>query len=170
MDLNKTLLKENTVDLVINRSKVRRERSKTREALQDQESAAGRKVRALYFDGRKDDTLAKEVEKSGKMYKRLRKEEHISIMEEPGLVYLSHVSPKGNGAENAAEAIWEWVRLAAIDLSSLRVIGSDGEVKNTGSHTGIIRRLEENLRRPLQHAVCQLHTNELPLRHLVQNS
>jgi len=98
VDLNKTLLKENTVDLVIDRSKVRRERSKTREALQDRESTAGRKVRALYFDGRKDDTLANEVdEKSGKMYKRLRKEEHISFMEEPGSVYLSHVSPKGNG-------------------------------------------------------------------------
>ena len=40
---------------------------------------------------------------------------------------------------------------------------------NTGHKGGIIRGLEELLNRPLQRAICQLHANELPLRHLFQH-
>ena len=33
--------------------------------------------------------------------------------------------------------------------------------------SGILRRLEEKLKRPLHWIICQLHSNELPLRHLL---
>lgn len=39
---------------------------------------------------------------------------------------------------------------------------------NTGPHGGVIRLLELQLKRPLQWLICQLHANELPLRHLLR--
>ena len=46
-------------------------------------------------------------------------------------------------------------------------VGCDGTNVNTGWRNGVITLLEKKLRRPLQHAVCLLHINELPLRHLI---
>ena len=45
-------------------------------------------------------------------------------------------------------------------------VGCDGTAVNTGIRDGIIRLLEVALNRPLQWFVCQLHANELPLKHL----
>ena len=45
-------------------------------------------------------------------------------------------------------------------------VGCDGTAVNTGIRGGIIRLLEEALNRPLEWFVCQLHANELPLKHL----
>lgn len=47
-------------------------------------------------------------------------------------------------------------------------MGCDGTSLNTGVDSGIIRRFELHLKRPLQRAVCLLHANELPLRHLIR--
>ena len=41
--------------------------------------------------------------------------------------------------------------------------------KNTGSKNGVVRQLEKAAGRSLQWLICQLHANELPLRHLLQN-
>lgn len=38
---------------------------------------------------------------------------------------------------------------------------------NSGPLGDVMRLLEESLERPLQRIVCLLHTNELPLRHLM---
>lgn len=53
-------------------------------------------------------------------------------------------------------------------MDELDVIGCDGTVTNTGWKTGVIRTIEEKLKRPLQWGVCLLHFNELPFRHLFQ--
>ncbi|GBM82429.1 hypothetical protein AVEN_229472-1 [Araneus ventricosus] len=66
-------------------------------------------------------------------------EEHISLAKELGSEYISHVCNK---------------------------VGCDGTSANTGVRGGIIHNMEAILNRPLQWFVCQLHTNELPLRHL----
>ena len=42
----------------------------------------------------------------------------------------------------------------------------DGTSVNTGSKTGMICNLERMLRKNLLWLVCQLHGNELPLRHV----
>lgn len=46
-------------------------------------------------------------------------------------------------------------------------IGCDGTNVNVGRSRGVIRLLEEELHKPLQWFICQLHANELPLRHLL---
>ncbi|KAG5899989.1 hypothetical protein JTB14_034558 [Gonioctena quinquepunctata] len=47
------------------------------------------------------------------------------------------------------------------------IIGYDETNVNVGKHSGIIVQLEKHLNRPLQWFVCQLHANELLLRHLI---
>ena len=55
------------------------------------------------------------------------------------------------------------VRERDIDLV---VMGMDGTSVNTGVHNGVIRLTELELGIPVQHIICLLHLNELPLRHL----
>ena len=55
------------------------------------------------------------------------------------------------------------VRERDIDLV---VMGMDGTSVNTGVHNGVIRLNEHELGIPVQHIICLLHLNELPLRHL----
>ena len=52
-------------------------------------------------------------------------------------------------------------------LDKFVAIGCDGTNVNTGRNGGTIRLIEKELRRPLQWFICQLHANELPLRHLL---
>jgi len=59
------------------------------------------------------------------------------------------------------------VRFRYGSLDKLVAIGCDGTNVNTGRNGGTIRLLEEELGRPLQWFICQLHANELPLRHLL---
>lgn len=47
-------------------------------------------------------------------------------------------------------------------------VSSDGEVKNTGRHDGILRTLEKLLGIPLHWFICLLHFNELLLRHIFE--
>ena len=49
-------------------------------------------------------------------------------------------------------------------VESIHGVVCDGTNNNTGKSNGIIRKLEENLGRPLHWLVCLLHCNELPFR------
>ena len=55
---------------------------------------------------------------------------------------------------------------AGITLDAVKVVGCDGTNVNTGRNGGVIRLLEQHIGTPVQWAVCMLHINELPLRHL----
>ena len=46
-------------------------------------------------------------------------------------------------------------------------IGCDSTAVNTGSKHGCISQLKYLIGQPQQWFICQLHTNELPLRHLI---
>ena len=56
-----------------------------------------------------------------------------------------------------------------ISVDKLVAIGCDGTNVNTGQNNGVIRLIEVELGKPMQWLVCQLHGNELPLRHLLQH-
>ena len=47
---------------------------------------------------------------------------------------------------------------------TLTAVVCDGTVNNTGQWNGVIRKLEEGIRRPNQWLICLLHANELPFR------
>jgi hypothetical protein len=116
------------------------------------------RIDGLYFDGRKDRTniLSDDHRQS------VKSEEHIAVVAQPGNRYIDHVSPEQGDAQSITDAI-----LDITDLTDVVAIGCDGTATNTGWKSGVIRRLEVSLNRPLHWFVCLLHANELPLRHLV---
>ena len=53
-------------------------------------------------------------------------------------------------------------------ISDLKAVGADGDRVNIGVHNGCIRLLELKFLKPLHWFICQLHCNELELRHLFE--
>ena len=49
-------------------------------------------------------------------------------------------------------------------IDTLQAIVCDGTINNTRKNNGILRKMSEQLGRPLQWLVCQLHMNDLPFR------
>lgn len=74
---------------VIDRSKLRRERTKVRSALHDADR--NKNIRGIYFDGRKDKILVS-IKKEGKFYRKRVTEDHYVILSEPGSYYFGHVT------------------------------------------------------------------------------
>lgn len=149
---------------VIDRSKLRRERTKVREALQDADRA--KILRGMYFDGRKDKTLAT-IQKEDKFFRKRVQENHYVILSEPGSYYFGHVTCKLGTAKTIKNSILAYLKSKSVKLNEIAVVGCDGTAVNTGFKGGIIRLIEEELSKPLQWFICQLHSNELPLRHLL---
>lgn len=150
---------------VVDKCKIRREKHNVRADLSS--SITENKLIGLYFDGRKDDTIVVQ-EAHSKRFKRVVKEEHYVLIQEPGNIFLGHVTPNSGSSEDIATSIISYLTSNDISLDELVVIGCDGTNVNTGLKNGIIRRIETHLGKPLQWAVCLLHFNELPFRHLFQ--
>uniref|UniRef100_UPI00358EBD2F uncharacterized protein n=1 Tax=Myxine glutinosa TaxID=7769 RepID=UPI00358EBD2F len=148
---------------IIDRSKIRRERSKTREELQSDVCTV---IEGLYFDGRKDNTMTQVHGTDNKNHRTTVKEEHVSIIAEPGSSYFSHTTPSSGSSKSIAESLVASLKERNVKTEDINVVGCDGTNVNTGHTGGVIRQLEETFNRPLQWLVCLLHANELPLRHL----
>lgn len=158
------IISSNDPSHIIDRSKLRRERTKVRSTLQ--EADCNKILRSIYFDGRKDKTLVR-IEKEGKFYRKRVIEDHYVILSEPGSNYFGHVTCESGTAKGIKDTIINHLKSKSVELSEIAVIGCDGTVLNTGFKGGVIRLMEEELNRPLQWFICQLHSNELPLRHLL---
>lgn len=151
---------------IIDRSKIRRERSKVREELQ---RSSCNVIEGLYFDGRKDKTMTVIHDVDDKYHRKSIMEEHISIVSEPGSSYFGHATPSSGSSKSITEAIVTRLKLNDVSTNDVKVIGCDGTNVNTGHTGGVIRQLEEKFEHSLQWFVCLLHANELPLRHLIQH-
>jgi len=108
------------------------------------------------------------VQKGLKYYRQTVIEEHISMIEEPGSKYIGHVAPASGSAKDIKGSIVNFLEKNDFSFADLVAVGCDGTNVNTGRIGGAIRLLEEPFNKPLQWLVCQLHANELPLRHLLQ--
>lgn len=149
--------------LVIDKSKLRRARNKIRQNLQD--DLHQHVLESIYFDGRKDKTLLIE-KKNGRSYRRVVVKEHISLIREPKSHYLGHTTPRIGTGKGICDSILAFLNCNNVTLDDLKCVGCDGTNTNTGWKSGAIRHMELRLKRPLQWFICQLHANELPLRHL----
>jgi hypothetical protein len=150
---------------VIDPSKLRRERKRKR--IEIEPSQESKIVSGIYFDGRKDKTMI--INKEGsKFYRRIVTEEHISLVQEPGSLYLGHVTPDGSTARHIKNSIACFIANSNIDVKHFVAIGCDGTNVNTGRVGGVVTLLEKEYGKPLQWLICMLHANELPLRHLLQ--
>lgn len=157
------LVSTKDLTLVIDKNKIHRAVSKARtEASKD---IGGVAIKSIYFDGRKDKTLINE--KIGDRFHRKEiVEEHISVLAEPGSIYLGHTTPSNGTAKGIINSITTLLDSQGCNLDNVICIGCDGTATNTGWKGGVIQYFEEYLKRPLQWCICMLHANELPLRHL----
>ena len=165
--------KENTAQ-VIDASKVQRSKDSLHKELQEK-AAIGYKegdIKCVLFDGKKDWTLVyQEVEGSSQAYPSVVKEEHYSVVAEPGGKYLFHFTPDDDdkecsAAEQIANILVEWMTEYGVD-KTIQFIGGDSTNVNSGIWGGVFQFVEKKLGRPLNWIVCGLHLNELPLRHLI---
>ena len=89
-------------------------------------------------------------------------QEHFRCVSEPHGEYLTHVTPINATGRAIAKELVAVVRERNIKLE---VMGMDGTSVNTGIHNGVIRVVEQELEKVVQHVICLLHFNELPFRH-----
>ena len=128
-------------------------------------------IRAIFADGRKDNTLVlTRDEKSRRYHKRTVQEEHITVTEEPKGKYLTHFTPTSEPpfkpAYIQAKALYEFLVDHGLSESIL-LVGGDTTNSMSGAKGGLWAHLEEMIGRPLFRVMCFLHINELPLRHLM---
>lgn len=158
---------------VIDADKMTRHRNKGRQSqtVEHESQISNRSCNALYFDSRID--LTKNYV-DGSL--KIEKEDHYSMLEEPhsqflGFITIEEVMEEEKDGKRKAqivhEAINDFLEKNNIKLDDLKLLGADGTVLNTGHVSGIIRRFEVNVNRPLQWAICMLHCLELPLQHLI---
>jgi len=148
---------------IIDRSKIRRERTKTRKEFQKKGTTV---IPGLYFDGRKDKTIKQVVDANEKHHRKIVTEEYISIISEPGSAYFAHVTPTNGSSKLVSSAIISCLDEKEVDHEAVFVVECDGTAVNTGVTGGVIRKLEESFGNPLQWLIFMLHFNELPLKHL----
>lgn len=146
---------------VIDRSKVRRDRVVNRQQTKDM-LQSNKSLFSLYFDGRKDKTMTV-IENR----RKLISEEHIVLIAEPKSRYIGHVVPITGSSKNIIIAISDFLVTNNFTDQGMYAVGCDGTNVNTGVNGGVIVLWERQLQRPLQWLICQLHANELPLRHLM---
>ena len=170
------VITEEDTSNIIDHNKVKRAQEKVMGNLTKNFESNFKKEAAscILFDGRKDNTkIMMEADGFASSFPALIKEEHYSVCGEPGSDYLFHFTPDESTEEishagQIAKELVNWLKDRDAD-ESLVAIGGDSTNVNTGVHGGVMTLFEQLLERKLVWLVCCLHTNELPLRHLITN-
>ena len=129
-------------------------------------------VEGIFFDGKIDRTkVIHKDEKTNNYHQKIIKEDHITITQEPEGKYLCHFTPespqeKEKPAEKVAQGVFDWLSSHGA-VESLKVIGGDSTNSMTGWKGGSLAFLERMMGHKCLWDICSLHTNELPLRHLI---
>ena len=100
-----------------------------------------------------------------RFYRSVQLEDHYRMVGQPGEYNLSHFFTEDGKGKTIAQKIFNTIANTELH-DKLAMVGTDGTAAMTGKCNGCIRNLEELLNKPLQWAICLLHTNELPLRHV----
>lgn len=155
---------ENGEVIIMDKCKVAREKKKNRDSVREKQTS-GSSLLAFAFDGRKDESLKME-NINNKLHPRMVKESHIVVVREPKTELLGHLILDAEDAGTKQMQLYDFFVEKNLALTNLVGICCDGEATNTGTGTGILRRFEVMLDKPLHWFVCLLHFNELPFRHL----
>ena len=91
--------------LVIDRSKIRRERLRVKKKTIKKEIATKAGIKGIYFEGSKDKTLI-QGKTGNRYYQRTISEEHISLIAEPYSLYLVHITSSSGSGKNIAKSIY----------------------------------------------------------------
>ena len=161
------LVTETDQTIVIDKSKVRRERNMFRNKVIGKftQSDGGEQSDAIYFDGGKDQTLFQHDDIKGT---NVFEEEYYVLVGQPRGEYLTHLTLQSGNAVAISEAILKFTGKYNINYE-LKVIGCDSTKVNTGNIRRVIHRIEEKIGHMVMWLICLLHTNELPLLRLFTN-
>ena len=80
------------------------------------------------------------------------------------VMYLTHFTPQSG---RAIDLFNELFNISLIFGGTVKVLGCDGTAVNTGLHAGVCRLFELVTNQAVHWFVCQLHGNELNLRHIL---
>ena len=119
----------------------------------------------FWFDGKKDDTLVVETDEEGKKKNVVKKEEHVSVITQSGGLYVTHLTPAGGRGVEIAQDLTSFLQKYDL-LETWDVIGGDSTAVNTGNKGGVLANVEKITGKRKLWQICQLHLNELPLRHV----
>ena len=106
---------------VVDKNKLKREIEKYQKELKEEQilELQSEKPGGYWFDGKKDDTLFVETDSQGKKKNIVKKEEHVSVISQPGGQYVTHLThPDGRGVEIADDLI--------SFLKEFELLGCDG--------------------------------------------
>ena len=162
--------KINTADnksQIISKNKIQREIACCLEATRDSHEQEDGPITCILFDGRNDRTKVLLEDENGKKYPSTKSEEHVTMTAEPGGAYVGHLSPEAKDAQTIAADLLQHFLENGID-KTLMFIGGDSTNVNTGAQGGVMHLLEKALGHRLHRIICELHTNELSLRHVIQ--
>ena len=165
------LITDDDKNLVVDKSNIRRSRDIFASKQKKMRSEGLKKkggIQCLGTDGKRDKkTKVCEIEiVNGVENKKFstKTREHIVYTEEPGGEYLCHSELScGTGKDLSNDAVDVLAVKDSID--TILAILCDGTFTNTGWKDGMIAHTERVLMVVLLWLICQLHGNELPLRH-----
>ncbi|GBL95627.1 hypothetical protein AVEN_24830-1 [Araneus ventricosus] len=131
---------------VVDKNKVRRERSLKRSEIQLHRNEKWHTARgdsiAIFFDGLKDKTLL-QTKEGNKFYRKEIVEEHLSFVKEPGSEYFDHITPiSGSALCISTNIINCWMKKKD-NAKNITAVGCYGTIVNTGHKSDIIVLLEE---------------------------
>ena len=157
--------------LLVDHRKVTREQEKqmARVTANAEEWLRSSGIDSVQFDGKDENAKAWVTLECGTKVVRHVKEDHITLTDGQGEFLMHFTREKVEGVKAArviASHMVDFFRKYGID-TTIKMIGADSTNVNTGCHEGAIVILERLLGRRLVWSICLLHTNELPLRHLL---
>ena len=162
------LVSSQDTSIIVDRQRVRRAKESCRKNINASHGSQMNQGACigLYFDGKEIETLVV-LQEEGHNKNVMIKQEHTVLVSEPDGKYLGHVTTDGKSAEAICDALAEY--LGSHDLlPDVKVLGADSTATNTGVNSGIFRRFEVERGLKVHWSICLLHTNELPLRHLIE--
>ena len=159
--------------LLVDQAKVAREQEREMTRLMARAEVWMRSagIDAILFDGKDEKAKAWITLPCGTKVIRHVKEDHISLTDGEGEFLMHFTREKVDGVRAGqviALRIATFLKTFGID-STLKMIGADSTNLNTGNKEGAIALLEKQLGKRLVWSICMLHTNELPLRHLIKH-
>ena len=167
LDLN--IVTKEDASLVIDPSKVQRAREKVmrEERIEAHEKLDDTKLECVFFDARKDQTKMVVVDEDGEEFARTLSEEHYTLTDPHN--YLTHLTPvEGTGAQGTADVVLDYFK-EVDQVENVKVLGGDSTNSMTGWEGGAIHLIEVGKGEKVLWDICLLHTNELPLRHLMKD-
>ena len=167
IDLN--LVTEADTSKIVDKSKIKRERYRVMKELHQQglNSLKEQDLTMIIFDGKRDRTKVLFEDEDGDEFPGVKEVEHYSVVDGVDGCYLTHLDPEDGTGKAVAQAMYDWIDSIG-QADNISVIGADSTAVNTGWKQGAIHHMEVFLGHKLMWSICQLHLNELGLRHLIE--